>query len=43
MANKLKNLLEQEGVAKRDIVDIHFGFDNQVMLDFLILRADMLK
>ncbi len=35
MAKKLQSLLEYEGVAKRDIVDIHFGFDNQVMLDFL--------
>ncbi len=35
MTKKLQSLLEQEGVAKRDIVDIHFGFDNQVMLDFL--------
>ena len=35
MAKKLQILLEQEGVAKRDIVDIHFGFDNQAMLELL--------
>ena len=30
-------------MQKRDIVDIHFGFDNQKLLDKLKSRADKLK
>ena len=43
MKQKIQDLLREKGVQKRDIVDIHFGFDNQKLLDHLKNRAEKLK
>ena len=45
MAKRIQQILEEQKVDenKRGIVDIHFGFDNQALLDLVEQRAEKLK